>query len=401
MLPKDIRKEIVRGVVGVAREKEFYGHIVQQFEKVFVRKGHEVDTAAVGRRKGERFIKLYLNEDFFTHVWDEESGKSNPAGAALKVSGVIEHEILHVVMGHLLLELPDKVRRAIAVDCVVNPLVSDERRLACCVMPERYGLPRSQTAVWYYNNLKGNAQFEKDCKQGVYGLGGIFEWVLASHDMWNDIGADVVMKEFIRDIVRKAKEVTSAQGWGDLPSEVVEAIDDLLQVRPPVVPWQRVLRMFCSSIIDDYLEYTQKRESRRFGTRPGTRKGDRINLAVAIDTSGSVSREQLAEFLNEVRWIWRNGADVTIIEADAAVARTYRFIGRFDGTVHGRGGTNLEPALKIAEEGHFDGLVYCTDFQAPHISRRYRIDVLWLLSNEMDESTWPCKWGRVARMKAA
>jgi predicted metal-dependent peptidase len=396
----DIRKELVKAIVGVAREKEFYGHVIQQFEKVYVGDGHAVSTAAVGRQKGERFIKLYLNEGFFRNVWETESGKNgeNPQKAAQKLSGIIEHEILHVVVGHLTLVLPDKTRRAIAVDCVVNQLISSERRPSGCVMPERYGMPADMTAVWYYNALKGNGQFDKDCRDGVFGIGGVMDWALSSHGLWEDVSEDAVLKELIRDIVRKAKDVTSVQGWGDLSSGVVEAINGLLEKKPSVVPWQKVLRTFCASVADDFLDYTQKRESRRFGVRPGTKKGDTLNLAVAIDTSGSISNQQLQKFMNEIRWIWKNGAEVTVFEADARVVRSYRFRGKFDGEVHGRGGTNLEPALEAAEKGRFDGLIYFTDFQAPKIARRYKINVLWLLSEELQKSYWPCDWGRVIQM---
>ena len=44
--------------------------------------------------------------------------------------------------------------------------------------------------------------------------------------------------------------------------------------------------MFVASCAESVLDYTVKRISRRYGTRPGTRKGDVLNIAVAVDTSG-------------------------------------------------------------------------------------------------------------------
>ena len=51
--PKVI-KELIKGIVHIARHKEFYGHIVQQLEKVWVHGNHRVPTACVGRFPGER-----------------------------------------------------------------------------------------------------------------------------------------------------------------------------------------------------------------------------------------------------------------------------------------------------------------------------------------------------------
>ena len=56
----DIKKELIKSIISMVRHKEFYGHVVQQFEKVFVSGMHPINTAAVGRFPGDRFIKLTL-----------------------------------------------------------------------------------------------------------------------------------------------------------------------------------------------------------------------------------------------------------------------------------------------------------------------------------------------------
>ena len=148
---------------------------------------------------------------------------------------------------------------------------------------------------------------------------------------------------------------------------------------------------------ESILDYTVKRISRRFGTRPGTRKGDVLRVAVAVDVSGSISDDQLKIFFNEIRWIWKNGVQVVVYEADCRVCATYPFKGKFTGKVHGRGGTDLEPVLREVE-GHYDALIYFTDFFAPAISRQYRIPTLWVLHSDMDRENYPAKWGRHIRI---
>jgi len=399
----DIKQELIRSVISVVRHKEFYGHVVQQFEKVFVKGDHQVQTAAVGRFPGEKFIKLIYNEEYFIGLYEEQMRILNDYRQGLYkgrliASGATEHEILHVVLGHLFImpNFPDKTRAGIAMDCVVNQLIPEERRHKSWIMPDRYDLPGGQTTKWYYDKLKDNKKYQQDCMDGVYGLGGILSWAMSSHKMWNSVEGDATAKDFLKDVVRKAKENTSADGWGKLSSDLKEHIEALLEWQPPKVPWSRVFRNFCASAEDSILQYTMSRESRRFGTRPGIRKHDRLHIGVIVDSSMSIDKDQLKLFFNEVRWIWRNGAVVHVFEADTEVKNDYEFRGTFNGEVHGRGGTNLENPLVTVDPMRFDCIVYCTDFQAQRIGRRFRTPVLWVLSDAPPRDQWPCDWGYTA-----
>jgi predicted metal-dependent peptidase len=388
----DVQKELIKGIIHIARHKEFFGHVIQQFQKVYVRNPHHVDTAAVGRFPGERFIKMWMNLDYVSSLY-EKNGKD----AWNYVLGLEEHEILHLVCGHLSLKFDDRVRGNVAVDCAVNSHLPDNQIHKSWITPQLYGLPKDKAAVWYYNNLKDNKTFKEQLGSGAFGIGGILEYIGKSHKGWEEAEKDPLTKEFVKDVLRKSKELSN-KNYGNIPSSVVEMIEDLLRREKALIPWGRVLRMFCASAQESTLEYTMSRESKRFGTRPGTRKGDVLNLAVCIDTSGSISNDQLKTFFNEIKWIWKNGAMVTVVEADCEVQQTYKFNGKFKGEVHGRGGTDLEPALKQVE-GKYDACIYFTDFCAPRISRRYRIPTLWVLTDDMDESSYPATWGRRIKLE--
>jgi predicted metal-dependent peptidase len=396
----DIKKELLKSIIAVVRHKEFYGHIVQQFQKVFVSGDHPVNTAAVGRFKGEKFIKLIYNEDFFKGIYDEQMSSNKDKSLALKKArllsaGVTEHEILHVVFGHLTstFNYADKQRGNIAMDCVINQNIADERRQDFWIMPDRYGFPNDQTSKWYYDNLKDNKQYNEDVKGGVYG--GMF----CSHELWDELENDPLAKEFIKDVIRKAKDNTTPEGWGNVSSNVKEAVDALLEWQPSQVPWAKAFRNFCASSEESVMEYTMSRISRRFGTRPGTRRRDMLNIAIIIDTSGSINDDQLKTFFNEVRWIWRNGAVVHIFEADVDIQSDYRFTGKFKGEVSGRGGTDLErPLTKVDKMRKFDCIVYFTDFYASQISRKPNTPVMWVLSDPPDKSNWPCDWGKAVEI---
>jgi predicted metal-dependent peptidase len=117
-----MEKETIKGIVHLSRHKEFYGHVVQQLQKVYLPEGHKISTAAVGRVPGERFIKMYLNLKFFSDLY-EEGGKDKGWTHMLSV---LEHEILHIVFGHLFLRFQDGLRGNVATDCVINSVMKKD-----------------------------------------------------------------------------------------------------------------------------------------------------------------------------------------------------------------------------------------------------------------------------------
>jgi hypothetical protein len=101
-----VERELIKGIVDIARHKEFYGHVVQQLERVFVDEGHSITTAAVGRVPGDRFIKMYLSRKFFGDIF-QENGKDK---GWIYMLGVLEHEIIHIVFGHLFIHFDDQTQ---------------------------------------------------------------------------------------------------------------------------------------------------------------------------------------------------------------------------------------------------------------------------------------------------
>lgn len=390
----EVKKVIVNAIVDLIRHKIFYGHILSQLSKVYI-KGEKVvvPTMGVGKNRNDLLVKLFVNEDYVQRMFTEAKSKEQAWNWTL---GILEHEVLHLVFDHLNIHFSDNTRGSVAVDLVVNSCIREEslpsmKNSSPC-LPKHYGFPEHESAYWYYSHLKDNKQFQNDCKNGAFGIGGMFSDAMKSHSIWEEAAKDPILKELIKDIVRQAKELCN-KDYGNVPSEVIEQIDDILRKRKQIVPWQKVLRMFCATATESNLDYTMKRQSKRFGTRPGTRKEDVLNLAVAVDTSGSISDQQLVLFFNEIRWIYKNGVFVTIYECDAEIQKVYKFKGKFTGEVHGRGGTDLEPVLK-AVEGRYDALIYFTDFYAPKIEKKYQIPILWVLTTEMSRDEFPYPWGR-------
>ena len=120
-------------------------------------------------------------------------------------------------------------------------------------------------------------------------------------------------------------------------------------------------------------------------------------MAVVIDTSGSISVDQLELFSAEIHGIWRSGADVHILECDSSLQRTYPYKGKPLKNVQGGGGTSFDPAfewLKNMRNGRFDACIYLTDGMADAPTIRPRCLVMWVLTDQL-ASTEHLKYGRI------
>jgi predicted metal-dependent peptidase len=110
-------------------------------------------------------------------------------------------------------------------------------------------------------------------------------------------------KQAIRDEIKEAV-LAAAQtaGAGNLPAGVKRIIQELTE---PKMNWRELLRMQLESTIKS--DYTWMRASRKGwhmdAVMPGMNLDPMIDIAVAIDTSGSIGEDMLRDFLSEIQGI--------------------------------------------------------------------------------------------------
>jgi predicted metal-dependent peptidase len=104
-------------------------------------------------------------------------------------------------------------------------------------------------------------------------------------------------------------------------------------------------------------------------------------MLLAIDTSGSVSNDELMEFMNEIHHIYKAGVDITIVQCDTQINSIEKYDGKWELAVSGRGGTYFDPVLEYFNENNktFTSLVYFTDGECS-ASVKPKGKVLWVLS---------------------
>ena len=103
-------------------------------------------------------------------------------------------------------------------------------------------------------------------------------------------------------------------------------------------------------------------------------------MLLAIDTSGSVNNEELAEFMNEIYHIYKSGVAIEIIQCDTKINSIEEYKGKFELEIRGRGGTDFDPVLEYyMKHRQYTSLIYFTDGEA-YTDLKPNKNVLWVLS---------------------
>lgn len=194
---------------------------------------------------------------------------------------------------------------------------------------------------------------------------------------------------------RLAGAAQQAMQAGKLGGAMVRLIDYLLQ---PQLPWRNVLAHFMSSVARD--DYSYSRPSSRRGDPaiyPSLRSGQ-VNVVVALDTSGSISGDDMRQFISEIDAIKSQvRARVTLHACDATLAdggpwlfepwEEFQLPKKFTGG----GGTDFAPIFDWVEQSDTqpDLLIYFTDAQAKIPDQPPPYPVVWLVKGK---GTVP--WGR-------
>jgi predicted metal-dependent peptidase len=111
-------------------------------------------------------------------------------------------------------------------------------------------------------------------------------------------------RQQIKDEIKEAMLAAAAtvDGAGNLPAGVKRLIQELTE---PQMNWRELLRMQLESTIKS--DYTWMRASRKGwhmdAVMPGMKVEPMIDIAVALDASGSISETMLKDFLGEIQGI--------------------------------------------------------------------------------------------------
>ena len=186
-----------------------------------------------------------------------------------------------------------------------------------------------------------------------------------------------------------ASSAQLAQQAGKLDGEFAKLIDFFLQ---PQVSWQSLLAQYMSSLARD--DFSYKRPSRRSGESGAilpSLKSSQINICIAIDTSGSISQEEIDGFISEVNAIKGNiRASITLIACDEKISQNLIWQYEswdeltFPASLGGGRGTNFNPVFEYInqQDSPPDVLIYFTDAKGRFPDTEPNYPVMWLVKGK-------------------
>ncbi len=186
---------------------------------------------------------------------------------------------------------------------------------------------------------------------------------------------------------RLAGAAQQAMQAGKFGGSVARLVEHLLQ---PQLPWRMLLARYLSSMARD--DYSFLHPSRREGSAilPGLRSSH-VELVVALDTSGSITNEEMREFLSEANAIkGQVGARITLHACDEALTPNGPWVFepweeiRLPESLAGGGGTRFTPVFDwvARQDRQPDLLVYFTDAKGEFPEREPAYPVLWLVKGK-------------------
>jgi predicted metal-dependent peptidase len=211
-----------------------------------------------------------------------------------------------------------------------------------------------------------------------------------SEGMVEDYPGDKAEMEEAKAELQSALSVaaTLAKAQGKLPGFMERLVGEMLK---PAIPWQEVLRQFVNCRIRD--DYSWSRPNPRYmpyGYFLPSMDSECVgHIVTVIDTSGSISNEELAQFIGEIQAIMDDCKPVklTVMYADARVNHIdeYEPGDQITPRAVGGGGTDFRPAIKAACElpEPPECIIYLTD-GCGEFGKPPPIPILWVLTSSIN-----------------
>jgi predicted metal-dependent peptidase len=249
-------------------KEPFYSHVLACLNKIVVDKNYEVQTLAVGILYNNH--ALYINPDFWSNFL------INPKHRY----GVLKHEIIHIILKHTLVHEPfkDRLLINIAMDLVVNQYVARENlpdgSIFLKTFPE-LNLAPEKSWQYYYDKLIDfkRKQLNSKNESNHISAGNLSRitgdnFGMDRHQLWKFdekiTGADRVLIDNILDsIIRIARNKTTSNFWGNMPSNLQRHIDGILIKPVSDVHWRSMMKIFTASSNKTYVKNSIKRVSKR------------------------------------------------------------------------------------------------------------------------------------------
>jgi predicted metal-dependent peptidase len=318
-----------------------------------------IETDDISRTGGQKTMgvdknwRLIYHSDIF-NMW-----------TVSQVAAVLVHEVMHLLRDHPERAIPVKNEEFfiwnLAADCEINDDLKSAGLPDGCIYPSVFGFKDGLIAEEYFELLKNSAKaysIEPQVGGGACGScatgQGSDEPVDGDKDSTSGNKVRGVSKQEAQVIKNEvAKEVAAAKGRGNIPNGIARWAEKYLKSH---IPWRTLLSSCIRGVVGErsgMVNYTYAKPCRRQSSygkiiMPCLR-APIPNIAMLIDTSGSMSEKDLGMAVAEVDGVLKSiGASITVISNDAEVGAVKKVRTKRDIELVGGGGTNMGPGIERA-----------------------------------------------------
>jgi predicted metal-dependent peptidase len=330
---------------------------------------------------------IYWNPDSVQLIANSTSERKR---AFEELAFIWVHEICHVLREHSARARQlgaNPIRWNYAADLEINDSNWPGTRhptLFPPLLPQNYHLPFGKTAEWYYkqDTLQNSADQSWDDGSGVHGVSRDWEEQDAERQTIPEIGRTIIRREVARQMKQQMPGHLQG-GWGLWIQHTLE----------PKIDWRKVLRKRLSTAIavgrGSRIDYSYLHPNRRASTfapiiLPSLSGTQSHQLAVVVDTSGSMTGQPLEQAIGELYGILRQVHQVVkLIPCDVEGYKPISLRSEADLRkllqLPGGGGTNMIRGIEsaIALIPIPEVILVLTDGYTPYPDKRYAVPVIF------------------------
>jgi len=404
---KSVRRRVIRARVQLLLKNPFFGYLASYLEL----KEHESEYPT-----GTDGIRLYYFPEKIDRLEDEE------------IEGVFAHEVMHLALGHIW-RRGSRAKRLwnMAADYAINAILKDQFRLPEGILYEKEfenksaeqiynellkedNLPGGEAdtiddhGVWDNTEQGGGDKVKQPDSRPGAALDKPTEANEASEDveLWKQRAMDKPTEASKDEELWKQRAIEAAavaKHQGMFPLGIARVIGELAY---PRLNWHQLLHQYIKQrSSDDYDWMRPDKRLLQYGVYYPSSKSEMLKIAVAVDTSGSVSDEQLDEFLAEMRNILQSFSSfqARLLACDAAVHADMMAVHDSDfepflKCLSGGGGTDFRPVFSKIDDDPPEVLVYLTDGDGKYPDSNQPFDVIWVMNSYLEPP-----FGRVIRLE--
>lgn len=309
--------------------------------------------------------------------------------------GLLKHEALHLILEHLIRSntAPDKKRMEIAKEIEVNQWINNDWLYPNDLIPEKFQLPFGLTCEEYYKLLKGKPipQTQKSKFFSLF-LNGQSEFDNSNivKDNHNNHYIPQCLQDFAKEqiesiIIQTTETIKrSSKSYGNIPKHFINIYDKIIMKSN--IPWERILEIFMSNIVEIRKNQNFRRPSRRNeDIYPSKRKKIIYTFTIATDESASVKKPDFMSFclqIDKIISIYK--CKIQWIHFDCEVNSIEEYKGKWNRLCSG--GTNFQKTIDYCVKNNIFDLICFTDGEAP-IPDAKGMNIIWVFADGINANT--------------